>query len=145
MGLNTQHLQSSKKPLASIRGNGLDLITVFTSDTASILEGKVIIDAQEGEMVAAFNTNWLFCCIISQQLWNGSFSAMQCWNFFKSFGFKTFSSKYSGCKKKCRCRCWPVFPVNHKYLNLIYKLSPLQISEINYILGLSENKHLLPT
>lgn len=56
MGLNTQHLQSSNKPLAS-RGNGLDLITVFSSEhtsdiTASILERKVIINAQEEERVA---------------------------------------------------------------------------------------------
>lgn len=56
MGLNTQHLQSSNKPLAS-RGNGLDLITVFSSEhmsdiTASILERKVIIHAQEEERVA---------------------------------------------------------------------------------------------
>lgn len=110
MGLNTQHLQSSNKPLAS-RGNGLDLITVFSSEhtsdiTASILIRKVIIDAQEEERVAGFNTNW-FCCILQRQrLWNGMIPAMQSWNlFFKISLFKTFSSTYLVFTKKQRFRC----------------------------------------
>jgi len=68
------------------------------------------IDDQEEEMVAAFNTNWVFYDIISQQLWNAYIFSHAESKLLQIIWFqKTFSTKYLVRKKKCRPRCWLVF------------------------------------